>query len=490
MTNILIRSGLSPLEDVSVPEIMCKNLLGNNVGNLIYAQSIYRTFMVDEDTNLIPDRYRLKLRNLDWINENCSMYLIPMADMFRPNARNYMKDTAEYIKKLKIPCHIIGVGLRAEIDDDLTGSFVFDEEVKMLLNAVLEKSDIIGIRGERTAKYLKRLGYIEDKHFMVIGCPSMYTYGATLKRKDIVLGEDAKISLNESLMCKGPALDFLKRVAQEYPDHYYLPQRLDELWILYTGRECKNGRLKNLKNYPKNLKDDYYREDRAKFFVTAKSWIDFLSGMNFSIGSRMHGNVAAVLAGTPAIWIPHDSRMMELIQYHHFPYVKESDLQDDWKLLDVIERVNLEEMYQYQKENFDRYISFLDRNEIPHIYKGGCDHVEDAPYDKALAQMKDKPAVKSAINLSLEEINARWVELYNVQTKNRNSIIEERKEDIERLRTSKNEEIRKLKREIIELKGQIKCLNETTIKEDMQLVGKKLKDKVAGNVKKNLEYKK
>lgn len=55
---ILIRAGLSPLDHSSVSDIIRNNMIGGNVGNLVYAYSLFRMLMRDEDTVLVPDYYK------------------------------------------------------------------------------------------------------------------------------------------------------------------------------------------------------------------------------------------------------------------------------------------------------------------------------------------------------------------------------------------------------------------------------------------------
>src|SRR5699024_5431769 len=157
MKNILIRSGISPLDTFNAAYMIKHNSIGGNVGNLIYAYSVYRTLM-KEETNIVPDYYSTDPNKADEINEKYDAYVIPLADAFRkdfiPALRNYTK----LIKKLKIPVYVIGVGLRAPFEPNLDEGFPFDEDVKDFVSAVLEKSNLIGLRGEITSNYLSRLG--------------------------------------------------------------------------------------------------------------------------------------------------------------------------------------------------------------------------------------------------------------------------------------------------------------------------------------------
>ncbi|WP_047596347.1 polysaccharide pyruvyl transferase family protein, partial [Salmonella enterica] len=80
----------------------------------------------------------------------------------------------QLIRKLKIPVIVTGVGLRANYEPQLDEGFSFDEDVTNFVKAVLEKSAQIGVRGQITADYLKKLGFNAELDFRVIGCPSLY----------------------------------------------------------------------------------------------------------------------------------------------------------------------------------------------------------------------------------------------------------------------------------------------------------------------------
>lgn len=54
--------------------------------------------------------------------------------------------------------------------------------------------------------------------------------------------------------------------------------------------------------------------------VNVPGWLEHLAGVEFSYGTRIHGNIAAILAGTPAYVLAHDSRTAELAEYHAIPH--------------------------------------------------------------------------------------------------------------------------------------------------------------------------
>ena len=71
-------------------------------------------------------------------------------------------------------------------------------------------------------------------------------------------------------------------------------------------------------------------------------WLEDSARFDFSIGLRLHGNMAAWQAGTPAIWIYHDSRTRELCETMALPHMQ---------IAKFLEMRDVDEMKE--KSNFD-----------------------------------------------------------------------------------------------------------------------------------------
>ncbi len=367
MKKILIRAGISPFESMSVQEIISYNRIGLNVGNLVYLYSIYRALMVD-DVELVPTRYIIKNLDVDKINEEYSAFVIPLADAIRNSYVDSFKRLTAVVNKLKIPCHIIGVGIRAPynyIDKGIT--FDYDDVAYDFFKAILNKSPMIGVRGEITADYLKKIGFLPEKDFTVIGCPSFYCYGDEIKTKPLEISNDMKIAFNNNVISGEKVQKFLRRICSDYEDYYYFPQRIDELKTLYLGNNYKFK--SKCEGYPDTAFDELYLKDKVKFYLNVYDWLDKLSQMDLSIGPRLHGNVAAILAGTPALWIAHDARMREIIDYHNLPHINHSDLNEDDTVSDILRKVDFEDISVGHKKRFEHYVDFLNKIGVDNIFK-------------------------------------------------------------------------------------------------------------------------
>src|SRR5699024_3009494 len=100
----------------------------------------------------------------------------------------------------------------------------------------------------------------------------------------------------------------------------------------------------------------------------------------FNFGSRIHGNIAAVLAGVPCWIFAGDCRVKELADYHHIPCITANDLTEDMDVFSQYEKTDYSQVLAGHGERLTHYLDFLDANKVPRISReapGG----RDTPYD-------------------------------------------------------------------------------------------------------------
>ncbi|MCC4221799.1 polysaccharide pyruvyl transferase family protein [Staphylococcus saprophyticus] len=454
MKRYLIRSGIAPTEIKQPEEMIFKNLIGGNIGNLIYAYSIYRNLMT-EDVEIVPDKYRIDEKDADMINKYYDAYIIPLADAFRDTFVENLKKYTRLFEKLTIPVIVIGVGVKAPINKRIKDGFSFDKEVTEFVKAVLKRSNMIGVRGQITADYLSYLGFTEGVDHTVIGCPSMYTFGRELHIKDLKLTNSSTIALNSSKLSPEHVLKFITGVSNDYSDYYFIPQWMKEFKMTYVGNE-KLG--EDTLFYPNTIGDKYYKENKVRFPLNAKSWIDFMKDMDLAVGARLHGNITATIAGTPSLLLTKDARMKELAEYHNLTHLSEDELKGNVKLKDIVNQLDFHSPEKVQAKNFDHFISFLEKNGLDHIYN--YNYYQYPPLDKKI----------EAINLPkmLTPINA----LDSIELSNR--LINYNKLE-EKMKLNLKKEKKKLSQEILEYKKEIKRDKEIIERLNRQLQRKSVK---------------
>jgi polysaccharide pyruvyl transferase WcaK-like protein len=408
MKNIYIRAGMSPFESFPAQKILLNNSIGTNVGNFLYVYGILRNITQD-DTSIKPNYYKSNYTDaeIDEINQTQDIFIIPLADAFRSDFVKSLEAMTKLVKKLTIPCVIIGVGLRAPFEPDFSTPYSFDNAVKAFVSAVLEKSSIVGVRGEITSAYLSHLGFQEGTDHMAIGCPSMYTAGPNLTIRDANITADSRVCINSSVTTPDNVHEFLERVTKEFADWHFVPQVLSELRLLYTGSPYI---VKCNPLYPTRITDETYRSGRSEFFLNVPTWFEYMSHADLSIGSRLHGNISAILSGTPSILIPKDARVRELSEYHDITRVNAADITADTNVWDLIHSVDFQQPCRRQEENFNRFLGFLEKNGIPHIYQNGTP--ETIPFMERMKEVNLQPSVKSFAQCSLEEMSERFESFY------------------------------------------------------------------------------
>ena len=379
---ILMRGATDPLQNMEPSKFIIENRTGGNVGNMLFTNAISKTLLVDDDTSIDYIDVRKVKRNrayADYVNENYDCFLIPLANAFKWTGHEELKMIADFVKMLKIPCCIIGVGIQSFLTtENFKDIYPYNDDVKDMIKSVLDKSPIIGVRGEATAHYLTQLGFIPEKDFTVIGCPSMFTYGAELpKIENDILTQDSVVAFNSKIEFEGknayePVVELFKRSFKEFPNYVYIQQQIDDVRMTY---------LDSLHNERRDSK--IYDLDKAVAFTNVPSWINyFKENVDFSFGSRIHGNVAAILGGVPAVAVPYDWRVYELCDYHNIPMIKYDEIDESTNLYDIFEKADFSAIYRGHKERFDHYIDFLHTLGLDTIY----DHKYegDTPYEKTL----------------------------------------------------------------------------------------------------------
>ena len=182
---------------------------------------------------------------------------------------------------------------------------------------MLDRSPSIGVRGELTLDYLAGLGFRDAE---VIGCPSLFLHGDRLRidKPTPTLASDARVAINVSpyVTAMGP---IVRHHVERYPRLTYIPQDIDTLELLLwggIGERCP-GVGAAARSTPRIRCSSRTRCASSSIHGRGST---YLREVDFSFGTRIHGNIAALMAGTPAVVLAHDSRTLELARYFDIPH--------------------------------------------------------------------------------------------------------------------------------------------------------------------------
>jgi len=414
MKKIYIRAGMSPLSPVPIGEAIQRDTFGVNTGNLVYQYSIFRTLMREDtrfDARLIMPVYNAP-GGVERLSEECDLAVFPLANAFRVGFN--LKPMTDMIRRLKIPCVILGCGLQAKDPAEIRDGFPFDDDVRAFVDAALDKSAMLGLRGEFTAEYLKRLGYAPERHFTVIGCPSLFLNGPELPRPRLTPITDAtRFSINTRVTQPAPLNALIADAEASHPDYHLVLQLQRELAMIAYGtrNDISDPSRDSTGFYPFRSSHPDVRAGRAIGFVQARDWFNYMKGIDYSFGSRIHGNISAVINGTPAFVFTSDTRTEELCRYANIAHMPVDDLKPGTRIEALLEGADLEAVCRGHRQRFDHFVDFLNQNGVPHIYRETPTPAA-APLDEAMQAVPAFGPVRSGC-LPKVEAARRWLSHYS-----------------------------------------------------------------------------
>lgn len=355
----------TPFEHEPYPsdkEMVEKNLFGNNVGNLFFANSVIKSlrapeneivrYSADINTNIF-DRGILYEANL--IQDSCLNYV---------GYCNYLLSTTD------IPVVLAGVGTDSLPNFDLKINCTTALAVKKLFSEILKRTPSIGVRGKITKDAVVNLCGIPEEKIDVIGCPSVRYYGRNLiNKKDFKqFSKDLKIAVNFT----GYHYDideavYLHNILKRFNNSFVIFTDTVEAYLLWKGATVPYNRYHEL--LPCSPEHFILKQHRARFMANEAAIINMLKSFDFSIGSRIHQAIVSLLAGTPAIVIAHSTRVLELAQYHNIPYIMRDEFTDYNKLpsLEMLyERAidGINKFYESYNSQLHEYSSFMQKNNL------------------------------------------------------------------------------------------------------------------------------
>ncbi len=403
---ILLRSGKSPYDVYTVEEALHQDVMATNAGNLIFQDAAHK-ILETPGTEVVSNGGRTEVAAAARINAEFDAFVVPLANAFRPSFENALKRLTRLITRLRIPVVVLGVGAQTGVSYDPARLRQIEPTVRAFCSAVLERSASIGVRGEFTEQYLRDMGFRDVE---VIGCPSLFLYGSTLDVRKRVPGvtAESRIAINgsHSAVKKQGLGRIISRAHERYPHLRFVGQNLsDARQLHWRDLSDPNALVTAMPTHPDH---PMYREDKVRVYVDPVTWIDELRPFDFSFGSRIHGNIAALLAGTPATVLCGDSRTLELCRYFEIPHQRLDKVVKDPEAADparLYEQADLSGLTGNHRERFDRFVGFLDKNGLRNTFTHGDG---GAAFEERMASLSFPPGVRPWNDVDLASLSSRF----------------------------------------------------------------------------------
>lgn len=303
-----------------------RDYLSHNTGTLLFFDAI-NNYLTQSDIKYEYTNGRVP----DAINGSYDVCVDMEANLF--SVRNYdlMLKQADEFKKYKMPVYVVGVGIQAGIDESMEElAKKIQYPVYQFVDAIYKSGGELGVRGYYTKELLDII--YPNNTSIVIGCPSLYVNGV-----DFEISNN-KVDRNDfSYLINGILVDmerpFLKMNAEKYK-HMYIDQ--DQFGYLIYGMDKMGSselvKEKLIERYTETALRELSNEN-VKHFFDLPLWKKECSKYRFSFGRRIHGNIVAIISGTPALLNYSDKRTKEIAEYFNIPmtyfrYDNECDIYD------------------------------------------------------------------------------------------------------------------------------------------------------------------
>ncbi len=264
------------------------------------------------------------------LHEHFDTVFIPASNFISPSVD--LTDQADYFARSKLPLVCFGLGSQILPGDDTP----LKPGTDRFLRLVAERSGALGVRGSFTAEVLWNLGI---RNVSVIGCPSLLnlrdaalqrlaTTRATLDK--LVVGFSNNVRRHaivpDAMRVSENAL--FQRLLGENA-YYVLQNEIPELQLMAAMEEGDADGVTAAAERvaaafgvsPSRADFRRFLETRMRVFFSVEAWMGCTATMSAAIGSRFHGNIAALLSGTPALFLVHDMRTLELCELLRVPHM-------------------------------------------------------------------------------------------------------------------------------------------------------------------------
>lgn len=322
-----------------------------NTGNFFFEDAVARQL----------DGYR-PLHDLEALPADAETLVLSMSNFISPSTD--LGWLADLLERSAVP-HVVMIGAGAQAES-FAHPVELSQGTRRLVGLLSHRSASIGVRGHFTAEVLDRIGV---RNIEVIGCPSLFyacDRGFRIDKPELGGRRPRTVThctpYGNYRDAVGHLLSFAVRECEAYIAQSETELLFDEegaaerayFFYYYNNGDRTDAEL------------EAWMRGHARWFFDMPSWLDYMTGMEFSVGSRFHGSMAALQAGVPALNLACDSRTRELCEYLNLPYRLLQDFDGRASAAELYESTDFALFNASFARKYDRYRDFLERNGLRH----------------------------------------------------------------------------------------------------------------------------
>lgn len=345
-----------------------------NSGNMIHAQAPLKMF----EKAVFHKNSSFKLSGEKsfkyFVNNTASHLIVTLANTLtidKESDEKYYR-FRKSLEQYSVPVIVFGFGIQSKERNIETANM--SEEAIKLVEFLSSKANLLGVRGEYTKAVIEKCCNVNN--VFVTGCPSLFSNPEGLKKlKDQWFDLTGKGAACVTNMAKEEEKKLLARAIKnknfiiepvsKFSHQYYLElqEGIDAELPYFLKSILKNG----YSGLTSKEEIDAVYKSSYRLFRDTKTWDEFnKESLAYAYGTRFHVNMATILSGKPALWITHDARTRELVEFFRLPHLDLSQA-IDMEYSEMLEYFDYTDFFQHIDFLFDNFNKYLSRNGLPKI---------------------------------------------------------------------------------------------------------------------------
>lgn len=297
-----------------------------NRGNMIHGEAPQRMFDVDREHSayiavdkLISSGWDAE-RVAEALSKNYDLVIYSTANAIRPKQNPGC--TAQILDFLTVPFVILGMGMQNPLPPSTES---LHPNLVDLLKVGDRKAAVFAVRGKATESWLHSVGF---KRAIAVGCPSLFVYP-----QNIVSLRSVKSILTVNILTGGyisariPRASVLIDLLSNSRAHYVMQDEMAEWQNAELVKGTQNlyndatgeVALEVMQKLLLDIHDEQVNFASYRWFQNPSAWRSFAASCDCYVGDRLHGGVAALQVGRPALFISDDQRVAELVEFFDLP---------------------------------------------------------------------------------------------------------------------------------------------------------------------------
>lgn len=343
--------------------------VGLNTGNMLFAAATQRVLKVSKS----PLNYGSTF-NPELLSENHDGIVIPAANWLQPRA-DY-GPLAKQIELSGLPCVVVGLGAQTGKVGKIPE---LTEGTQRFLKVIGERAVGVSVRGDFTAEVLNAYGV---KNGVTTGCPSLLYHindqpilsKPELSPEKIVICGSRGVPSESQIDSKSPTHIMTRLLAEaaKVDDVCFIAQaempEIEIFWQNYKPSSIREEWIDFAMRYYRMDRTDLYSlvSKKMNVFFDVDEWLSFLRTKDFVFGTRLHGVIAALLAGKPGLLVVHDSRTAEMAELMNIPLISHREVNSPLNYKHYYDRVDFGRFNKGYSKYHANFRLFFDNNGLNH----------------------------------------------------------------------------------------------------------------------------